>query len=406
MKTKIENQEVKDFSAVETDDFFDAIIEEQKEGMSPDETKTTDDDEKPTGKTKKKTEEKKPEDKTDTPIDDEDDKEKDIQKDDVEKKDKEVKKPEDKKPEKKQDEDDIFFVPDIEKEKSAPKIDYKSIAKKFEIDFEDPEEEVDQDQFVDAIKKKIEDSKSLTQLDLSKYNDEQKELIKVLEISGNQYSFMDPISDLNDYLLLSDAKKLAVYLKFEKKMTDSQIQDETDRLVESGEFDSEVEKINSLIDDQKKLIMKEVFEKAKKRAESLQSKAKKENEELNAQIEKTTHFMGEKLPDNAKSYIKHLIKDGQFTKKLDNAESLINAQLFNLFGNKIIQKMKTQIDEAKRQGFITGRKKENDKLHDKEGSGNSRNLQDTGRKSHDDMSSDDPLAGFNELIQEIPGNNF
>jgi len=395
MATDEEKKVASPTEEIETEDIFDKIVEDQSK-FKTEEEKAAD-----VIEAAKKTKEKTAKEKADEIFNDKDDPGKNKDKEKGKGKEKDTKdkgeKSDEKKPEDEEDDDPFKLDEELDPKDEIKKTSYKPILKKLNLDLEEGEDD-NEDVFVSKINQQIEEAKTKTVLDLSKYNDEQKALIELLEVTGTQSSFFDPLGPLNDFMALSDAEKLSAYLKTEKGVAEKDIQDEIDKLTENGEFDKTLKKINDAINAEKKEVVSNVINKAKERANLLKAKEKQEKKLLADLVTKTSEFMGEKLPQHIKDYLLKSIDSGQFMKQNNTAEAQLNARLFNLFGSKILKSIEKRISEGKRSGYQEGRSKEFDKLHDTEKKNESKSI--TEKSKQASVSGDDPLKVFLDVLQE------
>ena len=80
-------------------------------------------------------------------------------------------------------------------------------------------------------------------------------------------------------------------------------------------------------------------------------------------VDRTEKFMGTKLPDNVRNYIKKEISTGKLARENNNAETQVLARLFSLYGSRILKQIQDEAKNASRDSYNKGLKKEKGKLH-------------------------------------------
>lgn len=311
-------------------------------------------------------------------------------------------KKEDKPEEKKDDqpEEPEFKLDDntdkIENPNKDKEYDYIKAAKALDLDIK----ENSYDEYINAVKTKIETSKKIVEPDLSKYDDETKKVVSFLEKGGTVKDIVEPLKKYDDFLLLSPEDKIKEVWKAEGK-TAKQIEEDLNDIefleTELREYYRDVEKlskaqvsekINEVIENDKveethRKLFSEMFNKEiktlreqkyseivgdfDKKILSLQKKdeeqAQLERESLKSLVDKTSEYKGIKIPENVKTFIKSQIDTGDFNKFLNNAEAQLNAFLDLKFRSQIEDHLKKSVDDASRSGYNKGLDKKTQKLH-------------------------------------------
>lgn len=297
----------------------------------------------------------------------------------------EVKTGEDKKEEEKKIEtdDDIFDLSEFDKPgtKTDTKVSYKNLGKRLELNLEDNDD--NEEAFISAVQNKIENATQKTELDLSKYNDAQKNLIKVLEKTGSEKAFIDPVAGLNDWFALSDEKKLRAFYKFQHKLSDQQIEDKLDDLKEKNQFESEVEQVIKIISGEKEKILQDVTKNIEQRAARAHQQDVLFKKNMTSEITKMETFMGKKIKPEVKDFILSEIDTGRLVNKISsNPRAMVFARLFDMFGGRILKQFEDTIKEAKRQGYNVGKQSEKEKYHKEkpQGGGGGKRAEDKEKK--------------------------
>ena len=319
---------------------------------------------------------------------------------------------EDKKDEKKDEKpaeetEDTFKIPEKKEPTATPdsvtgayKLD--EIAKDFaEIGIK-PEEITDNKVLVAKVKELVEASKQKVELDLSKYDDETKNLVTFLESGGTAKDFLDPIGQYNDMLMLSPEEKykislesngvkkseienlmndldhaekeLRVYLDKYAGKSKAQIDEIIDELITDDKLLAvHKQQMSKLFDADVKDLKKEAQEKVidtyNKKVEQLKQKdiqqAADENNKLIESVAKIDEYRGMKIPQQMKDFLKLQIETGEFHKMLNTPEAQIKAflEVHPDFKQQLDAFHEKRIKDASREGYNNGKEKVTKKLH-------------------------------------------
>ena len=293
-------------------------------------------------------------------------------------------------------EDEIKKI-DISPDNIVPSFSLEDAAKDLEIELGEKKDKVE---FIAAVKAKIEAAKEIKQLDLSKYDDETKQVINLLEKGITIKDIIEPLKRYDNFISLSKEEKISEIWKADGK-TDKQIQedlkDEDVAEKELREYYREIEgkskaQITEIIEDlvsEEKLLdthkdllskqytseiktireekYKEILADSEKKILSLQSKDKLESQEekknLITTLNNTKEYKGLKLPTEVLKDIESKIENGEFFKTLDNASAQINAYLDLRFRDQIDKAYEKRITEVTRLSYNKGTDKVKAKLH-------------------------------------------
>lgn len=269
------------------------------------------------------------------------------------------------------DTDDVFDTTELESQlekakalkKQTEKVDWAGVAE--EVGLEGFEGKTF-DEFKKGVKKHFEQASEKVEFDLSKYDEETQGIIKFFESGGTRKDLADVTKPYTDYLLKSDEEKVSDYLKnSEKLQTEEEISARIEELIDEGEFDDTVKKINGMIMNRREEIFNEFMKEAEQKTTAIQDKvaeeAEAEKEAMLNVIDDMDDFMGEKLPAKTKAFLREEIKAGLLTKNNNNAQTQVKARLFDLFGQRIMANVEKRLKEASRSGYNSAIEKENGK---------------------------------------------
>jgi len=303
-----------------------------------------------------------------------------------------------------EEEKPIFAIDELDQELEAEKtqteqqkkFDWKKFGKNFEIELD----ENDPDKFISAVKTKIDEAKTKTEVDVSKYGEDSQKVIRHLEQGGTLEELMAPLAKIDKYLgEADDDTLLRDYYMNREKMTEDQADEKISELHENETYEEQVEKVTKLLKDFRQSKFNDILstsaDKAAKREKEISDNRSKELKAMTDVVDKTETFMGIKLTDEVKTYIKKEISTGKLAEKNNNARTQVFARLFELFGEKIIASFQKQVKDASREGFNTGKQKELEKTH---------NIVPTSRtpaaSEQKNRKSEDPLAGFRNIDED------
>lgn len=258
---------------------------------------------------------------------------------------------------------------ELEKESSiktsSKSIDWKKVADAIDLpeDLKINLKEETIDGFKEAVKASIENARQKVAFDMEQFNDDQKEVINYFLNDGSKADLLNPLKEIDDVLLQPSEDKVMEYLIGVDGLNKEAAQEKINDMIENDTLDAKVTSINnelySLRETRYKEIIGSVTDKQKQRTENII----KENKAMSAHIDDMSEFMGMKLPDNVKSYIKKEIETGKLAKANNNAESQIVARLFALYGNQILKQIQEGAKNASRESYNKGLEKEKKKIH-------------------------------------------
>jgi hypothetical protein len=302
----------------------------------------------------------------------------DIEKEEEKKKEPEEKKEEepaeDKAKEEKKAEDEVDFFADDEpvKEEVKPTFDVKDLAKEFEIEAEDVND------FKAKINEKIEKSKQEFKLD-SLSPDAQAIVRHVNENGGTLDDFFTnpEIADLQGVIAM-DAEDKAIYV------TSLNYQSGKDKLSPEEAQEKAEEDIKALSTRQIKDIADKVDENARnmikssvdkivgERAKIVEQQRQKEQVRVQQEIAKIekyvtdqADFLGLPLTAKATANIVQDIRSGKFDEiaNTDPVKAKFTAYMFNKYGDKLNDTIKSKLSEANRTGYNAAIDKSLETLH-------------------------------------------
>jgi hypothetical protein len=292
-------------------------------------------------------------------------------------KEKEKEKPEEKKEEKKEEisveEKDIFDTTDLEKEleteksqkQEAVKYDWKLAAKKeFGIELE----ENDPTKFFSAVKTKIEESTQKVVPDTSKYSEDARLVVDYLEAGGKFEDLLNPLGQLDKYIVETDPDDMVKdYFTVYENMKEDEADAKVEELHDDDKFDTKLQEIKKLLFTHRAQKANEIIkasnDKITNQVKQAEIRITNERVEMAKVVDGLQDFMGMKLPDKAKEYIKTEISNGKLFEKNNNAKTQVYARLFEMFGSQIIDQYSKKIGEEARKSFNTAKEEGLGKLH-------------------------------------------
>ena len=360
----------------EEDDF-----EFGKSATDVDAAKGADDDPKEE-KEEKEPEEKAKEEKSEMKSNDDDFSDDEPAKKEEEKKEEPAKKEEEKKEEEKEED---FFAGDDEpvKTEANPTFDVKDLAKDFEIEAEDINE------FKTKLTEKIEKSKQEFKID--SLTPDAQSLVKHLNENGGKVDdfFTNPEIIQLQSVIAMDAEDKAIYVtsltyqngkeklspedaqeKAEadiKALSTRQIKDLADQVDENakGMIKASVDKI---VGERDKIVEKQRLADAER--------VKQEVKKIESYVTDQADFLGLKLSDKAKASIVQDIRTGKFDQiaNTDPVKAKFTAYMFNKYGEKLNDTIKTKLSDANRKGYNAALDKSLEALHKTKGEAQGKNV--------------------------------
>lgn len=217
--------------------------------------------------------------------------------------------------------------------------------------------------FKAAVKLSIESAKQKTEFDLESFEAPQKEIINYFMNKGTIEDLLSPLKEIDDALIQSPETKVTEFLMEAEKLSKEDAEAKINDMIEAETFDAKVKDIDNRLLNLRDQRFKEIVSKKSDANDVLLENKKQENKEMNSYVDEMKSFMGVKLPDNVKSYIKKEIDAGKLAKMNNNAEAQVLARLFMLYGTNILKKINEGVKNASRDGYNKGLKKEIDKIH-------------------------------------------
>lgn len=278
------------------------------------------------------------------------------------------------------DENDDLFNEYLEKEnaddkKESATFDYKEFGqKRLGLEFE-KDQEVNEETFIEAVNKKIDAAKNVTEFDLSSYNDETKKVINFVQEGGDPRDFVDPLKDVMSFLSLTDEQKVRA-LKINELQKSGITKEDAltekadeyiEQLIESGKFDDAVENAYNLAHGYRDNVIKTVIENFNSKQTTAKTKLTEqesgERNEMIAVAKATKEFMGIPLPEKVIERIVKDIETGTVHRELNNAKASLDAYLYMRFGKQAHERLKAQIEEVKGDAHRSGVDKVKEALH-------------------------------------------
>jgi hypothetical protein len=278
--------------------------------------------------------------------------------------------------------------------------DYQSIAKEIGIEMTKNNKE----EFINGIKKRIEDASKKTELDLSSYNPETRSFIEGIEQPDSSLlEMMSPITGLDHYLVNTNPEQIVTdYLIDVEKLNISDARSKVADLISSEEFEDKYKQITNSYNNLKLSMTKDLMTKIQKasdlRKSEMNNNLQKEKNEMIDVVKQTETFLGLKIPETVKANLIAEINSGVLTKENNNARTQVNARLFNLYSQNLKKYYDSKIKEASRKAYNEGATSIKKDLHNVPPSG------EHGAASSTDYSrknEDGPLAGFLGIEDEI-----
>ena len=250
--------------------------------------------------------------------------------------------------------DDVFKAQQQEVVDLGKEIDYVKLGKFHGFEVKENSEK----SYKESYDKYFLESKQ--QIDFSKFDGPAKEVVEFLSKGGHVADFIDPLKNINTYLVMNDEDLIRSEFKAEK-IDDDEIETKIDKLIEDGTLETKAEEIRT---DLKKVRNDTIQKTIKARTEQL-SKLKEneksitvaENEQLKQAVDKIENFIGIPVSKEIRESIKKEVETEDFHKKLNSAEAQTDAYFFMKYKNNIISYYENQIKIERRAGYNDGIKR-------------------------------------------------
>ena len=279
---------------------------------------------------------------------------------------------------KEEEEEPDLFVDEAEKSDEQEKFDFNEVATELGIkDKTDETKFATKADFVDAVKKKMDESKQ--ELDLSKFSTDAQKVIEHLskENATLETFFENPvITSMNQMLAMSQEEKVRNLryqeLLKEHKGDEEKVEEELAEEFEEyskGDIKSMAEEIDKQALEIRANEIKKIIGDVEKNAEQSANKAaetnKKERENLVNYVNKQTSFFGIPLTDKAKASILSDINKGAFDEEI--AKTPEATKFFSYMaakhGQKIVERYNAALKDENRKGYNKAQDKEFKALH-------------------------------------------
>jgi len=279
----------------------------------------------------------------------------------------------------------------------AAKLDWTGIAKnELGIDLKAN----DQSEFLQAVKTKIDEASKKVEVDLTKYPEDAKQVIQFLENDGDINEILNPLAVIDKYVSDTTEEDVVIdYFTEYEGLTKKQAEEKVEELQDSDKFDDQYEKAKKMLLDFRSKRAKDLInasnDKINAKLAETEQKIESEKNEMIKVVDELKDFMGIKVNDKAKAYLKKEISSGKLTLSNNNAKTQVIARMFDLFGSQVIDSINKRIKDSSRDGYNTGKLTEQEKLHNipKKHAGSSVQEQKA-------LSMEDPLAGFRNIDKD------
>ena len=275
--------------------------------------------------------------------------------------------------EKDEEEPEMFSTKELEEElenekdvkETSKTVDWKKIAGSIKLpeDLKINIEDDSLDGFKSAVKKSIENAQTKTVFDIEKFEEPQQEVINYFLNGGKKEDLLSPLKEIDDVLVSDPEVKALNYFIGAEDLSEKDAQEKVNELIESDGLDNQIKIINKELYDLRESRYQEVIKQNSDTGNQISENKKNETKAMSDYVNNMTEFMGTKLPDNVKTYLKKEIETGKLAEKNNNAESQIIARLFTLYGNQILKKMQDEAKNASRESYNKGLEKEKRKVH-------------------------------------------
>lgn len=266
------------------------------------------------------------------------------------------------------EEESIISLPDEEMGKEKPEplptINFKDFGKELGIEVPDNTKEA----FVDTYKKTLDEAKKKVEPDLSKFSPQQKLLFDYLqEPEADLMSFFKPLKVFDDFLSKPDDEKILFYLETEEELAPDVAKAELNRIIDEDKLDEYINKVDTITNKARDDYFNELVSTVKKTREDhlerIRIEAEKEKTELKKVVNEMDKFMGMDIPKNVKDAMIKKIDAGKLTIENNNARTQILGHYFNLWGDRILSKIKEATEDEGNKAYGRGVQKVVSVLH-------------------------------------------
>lgn len=282
-----------------------------------------------------------------------------------------------------------------------PIVDYNEIAKEFEIELGNNKKE----DFIQAIKSKIQESTTKVELDLSKYDDYTQKAIKFIDKGGKVSDLINPLSEYYKFLAMSPEDKVRASL-INQGIKEDEIDEKLLDLQDKGKFESTVENINQSVNNAILKKQEDLINEENNRKIDLDNKdhvlTKQENEKLIESVKKIDTFMGLKVSDELRNSVIQRIENGSFHDDLNNPDATIRAYLNVKLGSTIISRFEKRLEQEKKESYNAGLAKGKEGLHETRPKLTVGGALTKGEDINDEEGPLGPMRGFGKHVR-IPG---
>lgn len=260
--------------------------------------------------------------------------------------------------------DEIPEVKNVNNDLTNQKQLFTNVAKKLNFKVEG---DVGEEDFVKLVNDSIAAATVKVELDKTKYTPEVVEMFDYLEQKGDPRDFLTPLSGIIDFLSLSNEEKVKFVLS-NSGLTPDQIKEKMDAFTENKEMDKKANDFTKQALALRDSSMQDVIKKHKDKVNIYSETERQKQERLGKEIVKIvptmTEFMGEPLTDTTRNYISQEVLNGNFNRTyLNDPKALLNGFLYNKFGPKVFEKMKSSIANASSNAHQAGAESVKQGLH-------------------------------------------
>jgi hypothetical protein len=266
-------------------------------------------------------------------------------------------------------EEDVFSREPVEKIEETPKVeddkfDFEVFEKEFDIKLEG--EAKTKDNVFKELKTKLETAKQVVELDITKYDSQTQQVFKALQNGKTLVDVIEPLQKFNDFLILPEEDIAAAGLISNGEKEEA-VEGIIEQMKEDGKLETFVTEVKESVIKAKGEVLDNIVKESEAAAiekQTIEVKNREvENNNILESINKIDKFMGLDLPQSAKDDLIKEVKSGQFHKEINNSETVVKARLYTLYADKIISKLNTDIDKAKKEGYASGFAKGKGELH-------------------------------------------
>ncbi|MCC7514553.1 MAG: hypothetical protein IT212_07655 [Bacteroidia bacterium] len=211
---------------------------------------------------------------------------------------------------------------------------WKDVAKQFNLD-------LSTDTF-EEFKEKIE---AKAELNISKLKPETQRLIKFTEAGGTVDDFAEPLSKVDQALILSDVDLAERHLIASGWKDEEKIANKLEQMVESGEVEVVAEQARLRLNEYRTQIKNEIIEnriKAKEKYDLQAANAPKEEAKaIKVALESRTDFLGTPLSKDNREKIAKNFESGKYHDLMKDPQAIADFALFTEYGKLGQQNLKT-----------------------------------------------------------------